>query len=156
MNIEDLISKYLNKLATEEEADCLLIWLKEKDENVLKFKDLYDCWLHANAKLTDDMEVETAFVRLKKRAHQKEKKRLAVPYLYLIRIAAAVLLLFSVGYMGYRLGDRGEQQIVTMNHLLTGSDGKGEYLLPDGSTVWLNANSLLRYPEAFTGGKRTV
>lgn len=156
MNIEDIISKYLNKLATKEEAGWLLAWLKDKDENVLKFRGLYDCWLHENAKLTDDMEVEAAFVRLKKRTLQKEKRRLAVPYLYLIRIASVVLLLFSIGYIGYRLGDRGEQKIITMNHLLTGPDGKGEYLLPDGSTVWLNANSLLRYPESFTGEKRTV
>lgn len=158
MNIEAIISRYLSKSATEEEKKHLLQWLEEKDENRKQFKKTYDLWVYSNALFTDDTEMETALARLKKRtvSHQKKKARLSLPRFYRMRVAAFILLLLSVGYMGYWLGDHKEQKLITMNHLLTGPDGKGEYLLPDGSTVWLNASSLLKYPETFTGGKRTV
>lgn len=158
MKIEDIISKYLSKSATDEEKEFLLQWLEEKDENRKQFKKTYDLWIYTNALLTDDTEMETALARLKKRtdSHQKKKTRLSLPHSYRMRVAAFIFLLLSVGYTGYWLGDHKEQKPTTMNHLLTGPDGKGEYFLPDGSTVWLNANSVLKYPETFAGGKRTV
>jgi len=158
MHIEDIISRYLNQTATEEEINNLLQWLEEKDENKIQFKKTYDIWLLSNAALTDDTEMERALARFKERTTpvQKKDNQVSITRKYLLRIAASILLLLSAGYLGYQMGDRNEQQLITMNHLLTGPDGKGEYLLPDGSTVWLNASSVLKYPETFTGGKRTV
>lgn len=158
MNIEDIISKYLSKSATEEEKEYLLQWLEEKEENKKQFKKTYDLWIYTNALLTDDTEMEAALARLKKRTSPRQKKKtlLFPPHSYRMRVAACILLLLSIGYTGYWLGDHKDQKLVTMNHLLIGPDGKGEYLLPDGSTVWLNANSVLKYPETFTGEKRTV
>ncbi|MDR2921034.1 MAG: FecR domain-containing protein [Tannerella sp.] len=158
MNIKDITNKYLNNSATEEEKKYLLQWLEEKEENKNQFKKTYDLWIYTNALLTEDTEMEAALARLKKRtsSHQKKKMHLSLPHSYRMRVAAFILLLLSVGYTGYWLGDHNDQKRITMNHLLTGPDGKGEYLLPDGSTVWLNANSVLKYPATFTGGKRTV
>jgi ferric-dicitrate binding protein FerR (iron transport regulator) len=158
MNGEDIIDKYLSKRATEEEERFLLQWLEEKEDNRKQFKEAYDLWLHINALPIGDAEMENALARLKERisASQKKKRRLSLPLLYFVRIAASLLLLIAAGYAGYRLGNGRAQPAVAMNHLLTGTDGKGRYLLPDGSTVWLNASSVLKYPETFTGGKRTV
>ncbi|MDR0750051.1 MAG: FecR domain-containing protein [Tannerellaceae bacterium] len=158
MNSEDIISKYLSKSATGEEERFLLQWLEEKEENKKQFKEAYDLWLYSNALLTDDTEMETALARLKERISpsQKEERRASLPRFYFIRIAASILLLFVTGYAGYRIGNHREQPAITMNHLLTGTDGKGRYLLPDSSIVWLNANSILKYSGAFTGGERKV
>ncbi|MDR1201436.1 MAG: FecR family protein [Tannerellaceae bacterium] len=158
MNSEDIISKYLSKSATEEEKEFLLQWLGKKEENRKQFKKAYDLWLYTNALLTDDTEMETALARLKERTSptQKERRYFSMPRFYFIRIAASILLLFATGYVGYQLGNHREPSAITMNHLLTGTDGKGKYLLPDGSIVWLNASSVLKYPETFTGGKRKV
>lgn len=158
MGIEDIISKYLSHSATEEEKKFLLQWLEEKEENREQFKKTYDVWLYSNSLLTDDAEMETAWVRLKEQiaSPQKKDSNSHSIKLYFIRIAASILLLLSAGYMGYTLRERQEQPTITINKLLTGADGKGEYVLPDGSTVWLNANSVLEYPETFTKGKREV
>ena len=160
MDIDNIISKYLSRSATEEEQQILLDWLDEKEENRVQFKATYDLWLYTNASLTDDAEMEAAFMRLKQRvfsdSNAKKSAWLPLYRSYLFRIAASILLLFSTGYLGYKIGDREEQKAITMNHLLTGTGGKGEYRLPDGSSVWLNANSVLTYPATFTGGKRMV
>ncbi|NIG57429.1 FecR family protein [Chitinophaga sp. Cy-1792] len=47
-------------------------------------------------------------------------------------------------------------QAVTYNMLAVPRGGQFKIVLPDGSTVWLNSASSLRYPTAFTGATRTV
>lgn len=44
----------------------------------------------------------------------------------------------------------------TYNTISTPLGGEYEVVLPDGSNVWLNANSLLRFPSRFPAKKRTV
>lgn len=45
---------------------------------------------------------------------------------------------------------------VSFNTLTTPRGGEYQLLLPDGSKVWLNASSSIRFPTAFTGGERKV
>lgn len=45
---------------------------------------------------------------------------------------------------------------VVYNTLTVPRGGQFQVVLPDGSKVWLNAASSLKYPTAFTGDKRTV
>ena len=45
---------------------------------------------------------------------------------------------------------------VTYNMLATPKGGLYQLILPDGSKVWLNAASSIRYPTAFTGKERKV
>ncbi len=49
-----------------------------------------------------------------------------------------------------------EGQSVTYNTIETPKGGKYHIILPDGSLVWLNAASYLRFPTAFTGSERNV
>ncbi len=45
---------------------------------------------------------------------------------------------------------------ISYNTIETPKGGKYQIILPDGSKVWLNAASSLRFPSAFTGKKRDV
>ncbi|MDH7460707.1 FecR domain-containing protein [Chitinophagaceae bacterium 26-R-25] len=47
-------------------------------------------------------------------------------------------------------------QTITYNTLSTPKGGKYKLMLPDGSMVWLNAASTLRFPTAFQGNTREV
>lgn len=158
MDIENIIHKYLSRSATEEEMQFLLQWLEEKEENRTDFKKTYDLWLYSNALLTDDADMEEALTRLKERisSDKKKKTNFSLFRLPLLRIAASILLLLSASYLGYSVRDYKEEKFISYNYLLTGANGKGEFVLPDGTTVWLNASSILKYPETFTGGKRLV
>ena len=50
----------------------------------------------------------------------------------------------------------GGQKVLAYNVLTTPRGGQYELLLPDGSKVWLNAASSIRFPTAFTGNNRKV
>jgi ferric-dicitrate binding protein FerR (iron transport regulator) len=51
---------------------------------------------------------------------------------------------------------QGKQETVSFNTLSTPRGGQYQVMLPDGSKVWLNAASRLKYPTAFIGKERIV
>jgi ferric-dicitrate binding protein FerR (iron transport regulator) len=60
------------------------------------------------------------------------------------------------GRLAYQSGSVLSREIPQYNILRTPKGGQFQVQLPDGSNVWLNASSSLRYPVAFTGHTRTV
>lgn len=60
------------------------------------------------------------------------------------------------GTAGGGPGSVASTQTVTYNKLSTPKGGQYQLELPDGSKVWLNAASSIRYPTAFTGKERRV
>lgn len=61
------------------------------------------------------------------------------------------------GELEYRKPEAGSQRSeVAFNTLATPRGGQYMLALPDGSKVWLNASSSIRYPTAFTGKERNV
>ncbi len=52
--------------------------------------------------------------------------------------------------------DNNRPATIRYNSIVTPRGGQYQIILPDGSKVWLNAASSIRYPVAFTGNKRQV
>ena len=57
---------------------------------------------------------------------------------------------------GGALAYSGGGTVMSYNTLSTPRGGQFKVVLPDGTTVWLNAASSLKYPTAFTGSDRNV
>lgn len=72
----------------------------------------------------------------------------------LLRIAAVVILLLSVAFGSFYLtmGDR----IVPLYSLTVPAGNSNTLLLPDGTKVWLNAGSTIKYPSSFLGMQRNI
>lgn len=60
------------------------------------------------------------------------------------------------GQLAYRSQTGAAPAAGLYNTIATPRGGQFRVALPDGSQVWLNASSSLRYPTAFTGGERKV
>ncbi|MBV7531201.1 FecR family protein [Chitinophaga sp. sic0106] len=60
------------------------------------------------------------------------------------------------GTIAYTASGNAVAQEITYNKMSTPRGGQYKLMLPDGTRVWLNAASSLRYPSAFTGNNRTV
>ncbi|MBN8851214.1 MAG: hypothetical protein BGO55_10075 [Sphingobacteriales bacterium 50-39] len=74
------------------------------------------------------------------------------------RQGATTVLKFNgvISYSQHAGPDKGGQGPVLYNTITTPRGGQYELVLPDGSRVWLNSASSLRFPTAFTGTKREV
>lgn len=160
--MKDIILKYLKGEASKDEKQQLLFWLRKSDANKTLFAETRDHWLDSDATPISDPEyIEQAFSRFLKEI-QKEKqggKRLQFTFMYKIVASVAILLAVSIG--SYWFGKKQTspslpEKVLTFNRVIMGKDNKGSVILPDGTTVWLNANSQLIYPESFASDKRQV
>ena len=60
------------------------------------------------------------------------------------------------GQLVYHLENEGLNSEIAYNSIATPRGGQFAVVLPDGSRVWLNADSKLKYPTSFKGDSRTV
>jgi len=65
------------------------------------------------------------------------------------------ILKLDAGQLSYNTGAAATGQVL-YNIITTPRGGQYEVTLPDGTEVWLNAASSLRFPTAFTGNERDV
>jgi ferric-dicitrate binding protein FerR (iron transport regulator) len=75
-----------------------------------------------------------------------------------MKVAAAVLILLGVGAIVY-LRQPVRTEVAAVASLMEKRNAKGTksiIQLPDGSKIWLNADSKLKYPEVFKGGNREI
>ena len=68
----------------------------------------------------------------------------------------AQVMKLADGRLKYNVVEGNSTNAVTYNVLSTPKGGQYRLVLPDGSQVWLNAASSIRYPTAFTGTDREV
>ena len=139
MKIETLY-KYFNNCATEEERKEVVAWVQASPENLKEFcreRNIYNALL-----LSTDSIRHTQYDF---RRHYR---------IQLLRIASVVILLLAVafGSFCFTMGDR----IVPIYSLSVPAGNSNTLLLPDGTKVWLNAESTIKYPSSFLGLQRSI
>jgi ferric-dicitrate binding protein FerR (iron transport regulator) len=67
----------------------------------------------------------------------------------------AKVLKLDAGALAYNIGNKSDGEVM-YNTIATPNGGQYEVILPDGSKVWLNAASSLRFPTRFVGKERSV
>lgn len=161
--MEDIIIKYLNQTATEEEMKLLLDWLEQDQDNQQQLATTRELWLASEASLSSRYgESGKAFGTFKKNAilfEQGRKKRFFI--MRFMKIAASVALLVACTAIAFLSGRESvveniQMVNVVMNQAIMGPGHKGSVSLPDGTLVWLNSNSKLVYPDQFEANGRKV
>jgi transmembrane sensor len=161
-NIDDhLLLQYLLGNAGAEAQKDIDEWLNESKENRACLDRLESLWLET-AKLDPApvaVDIEKAWKMMSQRIDQvgeeisvqKRGKIITVKWLKLALGAAAITLLFVGIYSLYMTVKKPVQEIV-----LISADKVLVDTLPDGSSISLNKNSKLVYPEQFKGKTREV
>ena len=143
--MDELIVRYLDGSASAEEEAQLLQWLRQSEDNRNDFLRMRDLWL-----LCDEASAEDALKRFRCRISPAHH----TPFLAWWRAAGIALLCLAAGYgLAGRFHDK---DVYVRNQWITAAGSKGRFVLPDGTTVWLNSNSKLTCPEDFREGTRSV
>ena len=165
---KDLFIKYLQGSCTEEEFDQILFWIKEGSQSISGKEIIQEIW--------EEFEPEAGPVErikynriLDKIHHQinidQNPTQLSISkasspkrILTIITRAAAILLLPVLGLLFYTNISNKDQYAANLNELeVEAPAGSRMHIeLGDGTKVWLNHGSRLKYPYRFDGGIRKV
>ncbi|MDN3689840.1 FecR family protein [Cyclobacterium jeungdonense] len=108
--------------------------------------------------LTWDLEKEEA-EEIKQSVKRKIDDRIQVPervsaFSFPLRLVASLVLILCLGFLVYKVQLTPNEMV--WEERVTNERQKATITLPDGSLVFLNTNTSLRFPKKFEGGKRVV
>lgn len=153
---EDILIRYINGMLTEEEAAEVKNWRAASLENEKLLEQVYfTTQVASRLKVMRTVNPDEALSRFKSRIHKKEKRLALRQVLGVIQRAAAVLFIPVFLLSAYLFIQQGQGNVRTLA-VRTNPGVVSAFDLPDGSKVWLNANSELRYPSDFNADTRTV
>lgn len=139
---QNRLIRYFLGQASEEEKEYIHQWIEKDEENRTQF---------IRERIRFDATILADYPVISRKNH-----RLRMPYVigwFVKGIAAVILLLISFQlYDSYRV----ERLSQTYQAVAVPAGNRTHLLLPDGTSVWLNANTSLRYPLAFSEKAREI
>jgi transmembrane sensor len=162
----ETIAAYLAGESNQQEKQEIEHWRQESTENEQNFQRWQLIW-QASQKSNQVFKPDTT------KAWQKINPANAVVkpfnpvqpatvskngniFVWLRNLAAMFLLAIGLGWGIWQFNQTGNAQAVQWVEKTTVNDSTNEIVLPDGTKIWLNAHSKLRYPEQFTTKSREV
>lgn len=156
---EDIIIRYFQHNATEEESQYLHQWLREDEKNVKLFCQLEEIW---NSRHTiDETVIRDGWERLNNQMEPGKLKikpvaRKKIPVWIRYTAAACIgILLVATIWISSENGIINLGKPVVQN-VVFNRNGVEMLLLPDSSRIWINENSKITYPEEFSKKERVV
>lgn len=152
-DIDRLITGYLEGNLTPDELAALTAWLSESTENQEYFrqlKNIHDSSAYLMISTKDAWE---------KVMEQIKPERESFPIWRILQRVAAIMLLPLLFSVIWLYSDQQNRQKFNENHFFIANAAYGSYTsfeLPDGSKVWLNSGSQLKYPAEFNKKNREV
>lgn len=153
--IEELLPRYCEGLATDEERLLVEAWIDESEENRRVAKQIHTLYLAADTmQVMKKVDTEKALSKVKGRMSDNESKR-TTWWQWTQRAAAVLFIPLLVTLLVQNFGtDR--QELAQMMEVKTNPGMMTSLTLPDGTVVFLNSESTLSYPSQFDGDVRNV
>ena len=156
--MDHLILKYLNEELSAKEWEELQVWMKKREENQLYLNKLEAYWkdsegdmIAVKRKIWNDLE---------NRINPQNQPTQTLPISNLwkyLKVAAILLIISTLSLTTYYSNNTNDADVsILMVEKETMPGQKVTTKLPDGSTVTLNAESKIKFPEKFNSEKREL
>lgn len=150
--IKEIIESHMNGIDLPEDVRVTFEkWLADSAESKDKEDALSEIWdnipLTAASAPEDPSCIISEAEKIESIKNQKVLRRRSV-WMWVMTSVAACMAVIAV--IGWNRPDHDE------TYLASSSTSKGEFILPDGSTVWLNKGSRLYFSDELKGKSRVV
>ncbi len=153
-NIRHILIKYINGNATEKEIALVKNWIAESKQNERYYAGVYEEWHQALSTKHQLIDADKAYKRF-----IKENTKKSIFSLNTLHKYAAIFVLVSVtAFLFYKRSENiiPKKKGSTWKEITVAKGETKKIVLPDGTTVSINAGSSLRYNENFGKEERTV
>lgn len=161
-NIDLLISRYLSGQASEEELSALEEWARQSPENA-KILQSFQAIKTAKIRESKLIFANRSFEKIKSKVQDKSQRSITLKrnhrLFYFMRIAAGFALLGLIAWIAHYFIDISTPEQVYQPEYAFKANAPGQksmIYLPDGSTLWLNSESSIRYEKNFIDTARIV
>lgn len=167
---DDLLARYVAGETTEDETRQVREWLAQSANHEQELSRFQRVWETSGAlKPQVVVDIDAAWKKISNRVHSPQsavnsitlydaksnhKSPFTIRTFFNGRIAASVLMLLGLGWLGYRLLQPIDKQEVAS--VVKTQKNTLEKILPDGTKVFLNQNSTLTSAVDFNDETRTV
>lgn len=142
---KETLYKFYEGTASLVEEESIRAWLESSDENrrlFFKERKLYDAILLLGNKTEHKSSID------------KRSINLSWVRTEFLKIAAVVAITLVGTYFYQQF--RADNELMAMQTISVPAGQRANLTLPDGTTVWLNARTTMKYPIAFNTDKRMV
>lgn len=153
---EEILLQYIDGNLSPDDVTAVEQWLAASPEHAKTLEQLFfSLQVARKVQIMQTVDPEKALQRFKAKRQQQDKKAAIRRTLRTVeRIAAALFL--PVLVLSAYIWMQGSREEVRMLEVRTNPGVISAFRLPDGSQVWLNAGSTLKYPSEFIAGTREV
>jgi len=156
----ELFIKKQSGTISSTESQELETWMATDEENAAKIHEFEQILEQSNsnkisATFNPHEEWHELQTMIKVESESKDTRAIRM-FPWIARIAAAVILVLGFTFIFYQYQKIPSDNLNLQTMIQTDDSGQKVIVLPDGSTVWLNINSELLYPESFDGNARTL
>lgn len=147
---KELLIKFINNSCSDEELVLVKEWIDASDENAKELFELEQIAMHASG-LNDDRDaMRRVSNRIKQRLLEEEvirQKRSRKLYYRIASVAASIAVIVVAAVFWFRTPDVRMLNVYALNESMSVE-------LPDGTKVYLNKGSQLKYPETFASVRK--
>ena len=159
----NIIIRFLMNEASKEDIQLLEEWILMDAENRIYFEQIRDTWNSIEIeKELDEHRIQADLKRVMNRIDVGQDhvigkvKTWQARRNWFLKVAAVFVIGFSASWLVFRGVDSIEPGSAAYNVIETPRGSSTIINLPDGSKIWLNAESKLKYPQKFSQNQRAV